>query len=69
MEVAGAVAKFACELGKFEARKSGDEIILEFDPPIAPGQERFFKGKTKNEIKIKTFPIFLFIFIIFDNIC
>ena len=44
MDVAVAVAKFACEVGKFEASRAGDDIVLEFDPPIKAGQQRFFKG-------------------------
>ena len=44
MEIATAAAKFACEVGKFSATRCGDDIVLEFDPPIKPGQERFFKG-------------------------
>ena len=39
-----AVAKFVSDIGKFEAKRSGDDIILEFEPSIQPGQERFFKG-------------------------
>ena len=32
MDYGVAATKFVAEIGKFEAKRSGDDIILEFDP-------------------------------------